>query len=480
MQEVARYIDQKFTAVENSIRQSFKSGSSPDRNFQSKVEPMTIGPAKKNSEVLNFQDLTKPISNPSSKKPQRPNIESVPNLDDTIFHSVDCDCDQGQENLDQKPRKAVQEPEIMPKMVQSETAVAPNEPKKHQFHYIDYEYLRPSKKYLVQKTQQQEWTHFDGEPVFRNLYYGTQIPEEQAAKIDGYNRYIKEELLSKQIKPHVPEFWSYHDSWRFADAASYKKEDMVRDIVNHSPWVEEMKSFDLPEAAADVLRKGIVYVYGRDKHGNVNIYVDFLKSDTSEKGIENIKSALIFLTAVVKKYMLLPYYAELFNILLDLGNGSIWSLNTNLISAIGGIHQLHFKNSMFKLIMYNPSWTFYALWKVVSAVYNKKYLERVRIIKGGNESEFWEIFDPRLTPKRLTGTGPDPDETKSYWPPMQLERDTITLDDIKKRQLMTFDFLGHHADTTFFKKYQPWEEVRTVEEMQWDKIGKGKLDKVYY
>jgi len=353
------------------------------------------------------------------------------------------------------------------------------EAQKHPFHSIDYEYLRPDKKYLTEKPATVEWTHYKGEPVYRNLYYGTNIPQDQVEKTNVYIGQIKAALANGSVKPHCPEFWSYHDCWRFGDAAAYKETDQVRDITNHSPWIQEMKAFNLSEAAAKVLQDGAIHTYGRDKNGFVNIWVNLRKCDTSKQGIENCKQALIFLSAVVKKYMLLPYYAELFNIIIDINNMSVFSLSKDLISGIIGIHQLHWKNSMFKLIIYDPSFTFWALWKIFSLVYNKKYLERVRIIKKGKETELWEILDPELTPVRLKGTAPDLKEGE-YWPPKQLSKNPVTVEDIKAQGLMTFDFLGHHADTAFFLKHKPWEPKVEPNALQWDTFGKGKLDKVYY
>lgn len=201
------------------------------------------------------------------------------------------------------------------------------ESSKHPYHSLDYSNMRPSKSRVVTTAMPAttEWTHFKGEPVYRNLYYGTNIPKEQYDKTVVYNQYLQEELAKGTIKPHLPEFWSFHDSWRFADAASYKKEDMVRDAINHSPWIEEMKSFNLSPEAADILKKGALYIYGRDKYGYTNIWVDYKKSDTSEAGCKNTSDALIFLSAVVKKYCMLPYHCELFNIIIDIGNCSVFS-----------------------------------------------------------------------------------------------------------------------------------------------------------
>ena len=55
----------------------------------------------------------------------------------------------------------------------------------------------------------------------------------------------------------------------------------------------------------------------------------------------------------------------------------------------------------------------------------------------------------------MKGTAPD---ITQFWPPLSLEKDPLTLADIKAQNLMTFDFLGHQSDTKVFKNYTPWEE----------------------
>ena len=138
---------------------------------------------------------------------------------------------------------------------------------KHPYHSIDFEYLRPPKSVVCKKTVEQELTHLKGVPVYRNLYYGVNIPKDQAEKTKIYNNYLQEE--ADTIKPHMPEFWSFHDSWRFADAASYKREDMCRDARNHSPWIEEMKSWNLSKESQEIIDSGKIYLCGRGIYLNI-------------------------------------------------------------------------------------------------------------------------------------------------------------------------------------------------------------------
>jgi hypothetical protein len=165
------------------------------------------------------------------------------------------------------------------------------------------------------------------------------IPDEQLDLTEEYNKFLIENLADQKILPHLPEFWSFHDSWRFADAAGYNKENMLRDAIDHSPWIESQKEFSLSPSAAEILTSGNLYVHGRDLNGYPNIIFRIKGADTSEANIPNYQQALIFLTAVVKKFMLLPYYCELFNVIIDIGNTSVWGLPRKFISALTGIHQ---------------------------------------------------------------------------------------------------------------------------------------------
>ena len=111
----------------------------------------------------------------------------------------------------------------------------------HPYQKIDYNYLRPPRKFITKKSKEEEFTCIKGEISYRNIYYGVQIPDEERQKTNEYNLLIKDEIRKGTLK--VPEFWSFHDSWRFADAAAYYKPDMIKDAINHMTWVENLKGF---------------------------------------------------------------------------------------------------------------------------------------------------------------------------------------------------------------------------------------------
>lgn len=177
---------------------------------------------------------------------------------------------------------------------------------KHPFQKIDYEYLRPSAKYLTPKQKHHIYTLDDkGIPYYRNIYYGVIIPDDELEKVKEFNEMISLQLKTNSQKwPHkelpdqkdlvLPESWSFHDSFRFADAAQYYYKGALRDVVEHSPWINELKTFVLPEKAAEILQNGQCYIYGRDIFGNPNLILCARNLSTKSEDIENMKAAMTF------------------------------------------------------------------------------------------------------------------------------------------------------------------------------------------
>ena len=352
--------------------------------------------------------------------------------------------------------------------------------KKSKFHYLNYEYLRPSRKYITAKTKDQKHTYVKGVPVFKNIYYGVDIPEDQFEKTQEYNTFLQEEYDNGSLQT-IPEYWSFHDSWRFADAAQYKKEDEVRDAQNHFPWVEEMKNFNLSAASEKILREGHIYVHGRDVNGYPNIVIELKRADTSDSMIQTNLDAIIFQTAVVKKYMMMPYFCELFNLIIDLGNTGLLDFPKNFLLKIIELPQLHFKNNMHKAVFYNVSMGFYVFYKAISLIYDSAFLERIRVIKLGQEEKFYEFLVKEQFPVKYGGTVPEITVGK-FWPPRSFDSQDpvgiITQQEIIENELMTFDFIGHQSDVNFFKSYIPWESNDNLNESGFEKFN-TKLDVVY-
>jgi len=107
---------------------------------------------------------------------------------------------------------------------------------------------------------------------------------------------------------------------------------------------------------------------------------------------------------------------------------------------------------MHKIWMYNPSTTFYVLYKVVSMLFNAKYLARVRLIKKKNEKDFWEHMVPEEWEQKYGGEAPNITE---FWPPKQYSTNALTRQDILDQNLMVFNVIGDQGDKMLFPKWEP-------------------------
>lgn len=63
------------------------------------------------------------------------------------------------------------------------------------------------------------------------------------------------------------------------------------------------------------------------------------KMTVNEEGVKIMMNAMTFLMFVVKKYCLLPYHAELYNLVIDLNNAGVYNFPKNAVMKIVELHQ---------------------------------------------------------------------------------------------------------------------------------------------
>lgn len=489
-EHVVAYVDEKYTKCEDSIHYSTVLSGGDNRNNNN--HPFNVG-------------KTGAFGNE--------------NLDNTIFHSVDCNGDFLDEisiieNKDpqtsQKLIKTVsdkigkdaqikQQSKIFEKEIATNNnkKISPEEtlitekkkltypPNRHPYQNTDYEYLRPQKCYIKEKTENEIYALNDkNERVFRQIYYGIKIPQEESAKVMEMNQLLQKDIETKGIK--LPEGYSFHDNYLYADAAKYNWVDALRDVNDVSPWIQNLPNFILTPAGVKLLEQGNIYLAGRDKFGNTNIFVDMNNKMTlNDQGCAEMMNAMTFQMLIVKKYCLLPYYTELYNLVVNLNNMSVWSFPKNAFMKIIELHQVYFKNHMFKLMVYNPSFTTNGILKIVTSFFDPKFMIRFKVITKGNEKEFMNVMDPSQWEKKYGGQAEDFSEGK-FWPPVNLGKGEI-LDrkEIEEKQIMTFDIMGNEDDAAVFGP-----DYKALKKVVKDKGGGGKpgwlfedgadLDQVYF
>ena len=74
-----------------------------------------------------------------------------------------------------------------------------------------------------------------------------------------------------------------------------------------------LKTFQLSDEAANYIKTGRIGVCGRDRDGNPGVIIRFKGLKINKNTNMDVLDALKFVFMVMKKYMMVPYYCELFN-----------------------------------------------------------------------------------------------------------------------------------------------------------------------
>jgi hypothetical protein len=229
----------------------------------------------------------------------------------------------------------------------------------HAFQSIDYSYLRPSRRYLRRKPDSKIISRdSDGNFLYRNIFYGVRIPADEKVKVIEFNT----ALVARDAK--FPEWWSDHDTWRFLDAGKYNTDQTNKDFDVYTEYLSEMAAFRLDQDAADLISRGTIYITGRDRDGNPTLVINMKNADFDDKGLEALIKALKFIMAVMKKYMMLPHYCELFNVFVDFAGRGFWASPIAPMKRVISVLDENFKNSIHKIVLYNPSTSAYVVIKV--------------------------------------------------------------------------------------------------------------------
>ena len=94
----------------------------------------------------------------------------------------------------------------------------------HEFHHIDYSYLRPSKKLFTVKAEEDiVRKDEDGKFMYRNTFYNVPVPDHNMKTINEFDQiYTKERTY--------PSWWTISDTWRFLESKQYDLEDTKKEL----------------------------------------------------------------------------------------------------------------------------------------------------------------------------------------------------------------------------------------------------------
>lgn len=125
---------------------------------------------------------------------------------------------------------------------------------------------------------------------------------------------------------------------------------------------------------------------------------------------------------------------------MDLNNSSL-KPQVDLIKGLISLFQDNYNGFAGNCYIYNPSFTFKIIWKIIEALLPKKTLERVRFVEKKKEREYADDLDLDDLQEKYGGNVPNLEE--NFWPPKQKAGvDGMTRQFMQQNNIKEFTILG--------------------------------------
>lgn len=118
----------------------------------------------------------------------------------------------------------------------------------------------------------------------------------------------------------------------------------------------------------------------------------------------------------------------------------------------------NFKNHLNKIFVYNPSVCFNAVFGLLTKMYSTAKLNKISVIKKGNEGDLLDHINPNLWQMKYGGNLEDIGQG-DFWPPKQIDKKPLCKEEILEKDLEVFDIIGDSGDRILFCKEKPFQRV---------------------
>lgn len=99
----------------------------------------------------------------------------------------------------------------------------------------------------------------------------------------------------------------------------------------------------------------MIFQCGRDKKFRPTIIASFRDREYNKEHTNDFKLAIEFIFLMVKRFMLVPYHAEQWNVIIDLADLSAFSIDIGIIKSISDVTKINFMGFLHKLFIYDVS-----------------------------------------------------------------------------------------------------------------------------
>lgn len=169
--------------------------------------------------------------------------------------------------------------------------------------------------------------------------------DEEAEKVNEVNRKLHAE------QEVFPTWWTETDTLRFLHEFKFDQELTVEKIRDHFRWLRNVPGLKISGQSKYMIETGVLYQLGRDKQYRPNIYLVLKKIKDVSTKIDFIIDALLHMLVMVRERMMLSYYIEKWNLIVDCSGTNSLTSEGNILSKIYQAVRNNFPETLNKVYL---------------------------------------------------------------------------------------------------------------------------------
>mmetsp|Transcript_7108 Transcript_7108/g.6372 ORF Transcript_7108/g.6372 Transcript_7108/m.6372 type:complete len:167 (-) Transcript_7108:741-1241(-) len=152
---------------------------------------------------------------------------------------------------------------------------------------------------------------------------------------------------------------------RFAYANRFDIPKGIEVLKNHIKWLKENDAYSLRPGSLELLKKGVIYLAGRDKKYRPIIVMNLYRVDLDKTDMQDFIGAIASLCMIVRDHCFVPYFVENWIIIIEVNGLSLWSFPFKLVKEVLNVTGANFQSTLEKLYLMHPSFIISGAWKVI-------------------------------------------------------------------------------------------------------------------
>ena len=123
-----------------------------------------------------------------------------------------------------------------------------------------------------------------------------------------------------------------------------------------------------------------------------------------EADLDRFGASSRFYSSVLQKYWLKKYHVENWNIIIDLENAGITNFPLKAMKSMTEVSSLAFCGRLNKMLIFDPSFFFFGLWKLIKVFLHADTLAKIIFVKKSKHQDIFKYFDKEQIIQKYGGT----------------------------------------------------------------------------